>query len=846
MQSASVKYVDTVEKEGSEVTPSHDDTNLTHFEDLNSGITSSPPEVAMTQTGKHKEAELGEWFKRPIKIETFTWAETQQLAHSFDPFKAYFSKPLISAKLSGYTRMRCTLVLKFVVNATPFQYGLAYAAYKPLSVPALIGNLFQSELADHSGGVLGFGDGDARFIPLSTRNHIEILPQVNQGGELVIPFCFYSNWYELNENTFSQVATGFGKVDLISLSELRSCAPAGSTDCNISVFAWCQDIELSGPGFMVLQSGKASQHLFGLGGLAETVGNAIPYVKPYTSIVGGVANAAGSVARLLGHTPNLGGGSMPANQMVDNPGVAEADDGLTVHHFQMTSQNKLPMDPTDTGFPMVDEMTYSYMLSKPVFCTYSDWNSAQQTDATLMRINVSPEVFVKVKNSGATASYYSVDQSLSSYLAMMHKYWRGEITYRFQVIASQYHRGRIRVSFDPRPGTANADGFQISKVIDLNETTQCELEIPWFASPYWLQCAHQAMDPHSHHQPFDSTMHNQLGGVGSSFYAGTTLTSLGTITVSVLNELRSPETTADVMVAVYADMSKLQFAYPMLDKITQDYAMSNVQDLYDLQSGESNHYFGEALDSARTLAQRTSEYFAYRPNYQTNFSDLVQICPRIPAGRGPIVSSINTLVPTVSNGNFTRGAVTVPSYINQHTFAALVYSCYVGQRGSYVWRLEKTPIAPSLAQAEAYMGRTDTNPFSATYQAFFHSFEENPMWSRLLFGGTTSVSCSDGYIKSKIQSYIPYKFQSCNPLWTYNFRSDYFPLMNLQDNVMFRLGGPIRVNGGTGINGATVRIMVGAGDDWTCFGLQNAPTLYVADATTGGAAIQTRVTRLGP
>ncbi|APG76707.1 hypothetical protein 2 [Beihai picorna-like virus 58] len=757
--------------------------------------------------------------------------------------------------------MRCTLKLKVVVNATPFQYGMAWFVYKPLAGVSTIDQAdlkFSSEGNDFSGGNMGDGSVYERFIQWSTRQKIEVYPQTNQGGEMTINFCYPGNWFEYSESTFNSLMpnqTYWGKIDVCSLSALRSAAADASTDCSIAMYAWCEDIELSGPSNFILQSGPVSGAMFKVSDAMETVGSAISYVRPYTSVVSGIAKVAGTVAQLFGHTPDYMTGKVTAGLIQSNPHLATCDEGLSTSHLQLSTRNSIPMDPTDTGFPMIDELDIKYVLSKPVFVTYSDWKSTQTPDDTqpLMVLNVSPEIYARSHRLGASSGsmgYSSVSQSLSSYVANMHEYWRGEITYHFRILCSQYHRGRIKITFDPE-GKSTAEGYQITKVMDLNESSECTLTVPWLAPTYWLKCGHIAYDPSVNKSCVSSTMNTLLGGSSPWGPAGLANfnndTMLGRITVQVLNPLRSPDASADAMVVVSADTSKLEFAYPQnnrsydsLEDKRLTYSLTNLDNIYELQSGEADHYFGEKNHSLRSLAQRTCEYLCFHLTPNHDYMEMV--LPVVPAGSGVMTGTLD-----LDNGNFaipTR-PLTKKGCINNLTFASLIYSCYVGQRGSYIWRCQKPPY-----------GSNSFGPVSGFVSRTFHRILKTCRIGSLpsgviydLEGLGNGAAMANGAVEStivaRVQNYMRYKFVSCNPRTPYRLQV----MSNLTKSnsdeaalIKLRLESPMRATGTTavGLEKLTNRVQVSVGDDWTAFGLLNAPTVWLAHP--GNGTIERQVT----
>jgi len=68
--------------------------------------------------------DLKDWFSRPIPIQSYNWEQGTSLNITFKPWWSYFGTPTVKNKLSGYSRLRCTMHVKLVINSTPFAYSM--------------------------------------------------------------------------------------------------------------------------------------------------------------------------------------------------------------------------------------------------------------------------------------------------------------------------------------------------------------------------------------------------------------------------------------------------------------------------------------------------------------------------------------------------------------------------------------------------------------------------------------------------------------------------------------------------------------------------------------------------
>jgi hypothetical protein len=65
--------------------------------------------------------------------------------------------------------------------------------------------------------------------------------------------------------------------------------------------------------------------------------------------------------------------------------------------------------------------------------------------------------------------------------------WQGSIKFRFNVVCSEYHRGRLRIVYNPKgnPGGAVPFNQTYSTVIDITESRDFEYEVKWTDVRAW-------------------------------------------------------------------------------------------------------------------------------------------------------------------------------------------------------------------------------------------------------------------------------------------------------------------------------------------------------------------------
>jgi hypothetical protein len=154
-------------------------------------------------------------------------------------------------------------------------------------------------------------------------------------------------------------------------------------------------------------------------------------------------------------------------------------------------------------------------------------------------------------------------------------YWRGTLKYRFQIAASGYHRGRLKVVWDPATSDAQPEmNMAFTKIIDISETKDFVIEVGW-----------------GNNQPGLRINKTRLQSPQNSYQAGVkfgepTVFDNGVLSVYVLNELvTSGANTAPVRILVHqwSDDLKLWSPAALMQRITT--WPQDPPELLDAQSG---------------------------------------------------------------------------------------------------------------------------------------------------------------------------------------------------------------------------------------------------------------------
>jgi hypothetical protein len=535
-----------------------DDTakaEITTFADESAGWNTTVPTApdATFNLANNSDSDLGSFLCRPINVATYQWAINTPLYETLNPWTAYLTNPFIRDKIANFELLRMNLHMKVLISGTPFHYGRALVSYNPLS------GFDQVTIERGLGGAL-----DADLVGASQKPHIFLNPTLNAGGVLQIPYFYKENYIPLTE---PDITDGLGEVVFRSFGNLRHTDVGNPV--TINVYLWATDVTLTMPTSKSLpplpsQSGVMnSGDEYGQGiiskpasAVAKAAGalKSIPLIRPYARATEIVASGVGDVARLFGY-------SRPAvitDPVIMKPvplgNVANVDAADPVNKLTLDSKNEVTIDPRVTGLEGKDEMGVLDYVKRESYLTTFNWTSDAAPGDMLFNCRVAPDLYRSVVYTTPTTRR-ELHMTPACHMAQLFRYWQGSIKFRFQIVKSAYHKGRMLVRYDPRSLGATLDyNTNYSRVIDIAEAEDFEITIGWGQHQPWLECEELGIFPN-----FSSTVRLNEFLVRAAN---------GVIELDVINELVSPSASSDISINVYVSMcDDAKFAQPDGQKI---------------------------------------------------------------------------------------------------------------------------------------------------------------------------------------------------------------------------------------------------------------------------------------
>lgn len=618
-------------------------------------------------------AHLGEFFGRPTRIFSYTWTENGSagLKASFFPWRLFFQTASIRNKLQNFGLIRCKLKLKFTINASQFYYGAIGAFYHPL----------QGFLKDTTGGSLNYVPGSQVLI--SQRPHVWLDPQSTSTAEMTLPFLYHQNWLRADTTDMERM----GEIDLFQYAALRSANGVSTTGVTIVVYAWAEDVEVTAPTVLpVMQSkkeyvkdGQVSAMASTVSGVASRLAN-IPIVGRYAKATEMVASGIGSVASFFGFTnvPVIRDVEPMKNLPFHTLSSSTISEPIT--KLSLQPKQEVSVDTTVLGDAYGDQMHIANFCARESFLCGVLWTTTAAENAILFTSSVTPELYER-----SPGTNFGVFSTPMNHASKLFEFWRGDIIFRFKIIKTQYHRGRVNLCWDARCATATAmpsygEPGVMNILFDLEDSDELEVRVPWMQAVTFLR-----MDQGTRAAPIPSPPWSNGPTPNFSWGSGN-----GFIQMRVVNRLTAPEASSDVDVLVFVRAAdNIEFAGP--NDIPARLSLLELQSkkTYDVHTFGNpsvshpdtyNEVFGERIASFRELLHRTSKTATVTAAQGEGFNGIQQVASfpfkRLPRAYGYSTNGVDTAVGTItpaSNFSF--------NFVRNHPITWLA-NCFVGYKGS--------------------------------------------------------------------------------------------------------------------------------------------------------------------
>jgi hypothetical protein len=478
----------------------------------------------------NEDSSLSSFLSRPIKIHSTAWAVGSGVSTVFDPWKLFLDDSAVTARIDNFAYLRADLKIKIVINGNPFYYGKLLAAYQPMPTNDTI-------LAISSTGT----NADMPLMALSQMPGVTIDSSDSTGGTISGDFLWPYNYIGLGDSLDVQ---RLGRLHYESYQDLRH-ANGGTDSLTISTFAWLENVVLTVPTTVEYQSGRFGEYGKGAissvaSGIASVSGRlaSVPMIGPYARATSEVSSALGDLARTFGFSrpPILDNPSVMRREIMTS--LANTDTDETVTKLSLDSKQELTVDPRTVGINPRDEMSMDFIVKKESYLTQYIWDVADAPAHLLWNAHVTPGLR-NVDDTVALPVNTIIGTTPMCHIGNLFQYWTGDIIFRFSIVASAYHKGRLRVTVDPNHRNSAAEDWNrvYSRVIDISEERDFEVCVDWMQRQAFLPSL-AANHASADHGVLRLTSNLPQGN--------------GVISIEVLNELTTPnDASTDITIMTY-------------------------------------------------------------------------------------------------------------------------------------------------------------------------------------------------------------------------------------------------------------------------------------------------------
>lgn len=764
---------------------------------------------------------LSEFLSRPAKILTFTWNESDAIGttHQLSPWQQFFSQTAILNKLTNYAWLKCDLKIKIMVNASPFYYGAMIASYFPMLN-------FRAETIIQDAGTRW-------LIPTSQRPHAWIYPQNNEGAEMTLPFFWKANWLS---TLVQQDFYDMGILNFINYTLLSSANGISGTGVTVTVYAWAENVVVSGPTAGLIMQAKDEYGTGPVSSVASAVAtmaqalSAIPVIGKYATATQVGASAIAKVSSSLGFSnPPVIADTMPL-QPTPFPVLASTEQSHPIQKLTIDPKNELSVDPGVAGLKPVDELSISHLVQRESYLTTVTWATSAAADTILFQTAVTPVMFDM--DASTNNLLYQVPMC---WVAQMFQFWKGDVIFRFRFVCSQFHRGRIRISYDPSGNatqnigtTAVTQSTVFNEIIDLTKDTNVEVRVPYNQALAWCKT-------------FQPTAPSQIPWTISSTpsFDHTPGITNGTLNMRVLNALTAPVASSTIQCLVSVrGADNCEFAGPI--DVFRRYSTFAAQSLDEYEQTVSSEIIagtapsmpskarylvnhGEHLTSLRQVLRRYS--IARYDSWQTA-SPAVLSYYRSTFSRMPLAYGFDPSGQYTAKG-LTATTTTFPYNMVQVHPICWVSMCFIGQRGSINWSFNVESGSPirslSVGRNSGTQGigtGTGVNAGGTTSVNSDWFVSSASLYNNSASGSALTNQLTNGGLNIQCPMYSAYKFNTTNPTTASNPSS-------AQDDMVYQL---LKLNIlYNSVTSPSVQLFQYAaiGTDWSALFFLNVPTIVV-------------------
>lgn len=411
------------------------------------------------------DVSLADFLARPIRICEYTVPIGSVIDATESPSRLFMLQKRVANRISNYAFISGRLHLKIICTGTAFHYGKMVYAYEPM--PA-------------------FRASKANPTTYPVLQQILQLPyasvDINATEGSILSYELLHPYGAID---LTRINDNVNVVDRTYLTGIGPLRAVGDTvnPVTISVYAWMTDVKLSLPTItniegLVEQSGEYSIENAAkpstIPGVGKVVGSIVNTIKPYAKATADAIGMGLMMAQALGFSrPSV----IQETRAIQNRpfgNITHCNVADTSVKLSLDSKQEVTIDPGVIGLPSRDEMSIVDIASREFLVKSVTWSTVSASRTVLQRWAVTPCLYAEIGDTGYLPA--------PSYLvAAPFRKWRGTMFYRIEIVASAFHKGMLRIVYDPKNnldqtsiGEEENDNVIYSHVIDITKTRNYE------------------------------------------------------------------------------------------------------------------------------------------------------------------------------------------------------------------------------------------------------------------------------------------------------------------------------------------------------------------------------------
>jgi len=449
---------------------------------------------------QNKDMSVEEFLMKPIIVGSGSLATTDNPS-SFPNIpvpSTLYAYSQIFDKLKGSMIARFDMEFTLQVNANPFQQGRYMLTYLPIG-----GTCSNSQTSDSWNAMHKFSPTQRTQL-----SHVEIDLACQTSVKFTVPFTSIHNGYYVDANSSFEFDAGF--IQIIPYVSL-STGSGGSSSASYTLWASLKNVKRaiavipqSGKAYSKSKSSNSSMQEAQKAGVGpiETTARQVSKVAGYLTAVPLLSEFAGPIkwaADIGANVAAVFGWSRPLNCEADKKMVTDAMYNWS--HYDAIDNSKLlaysiknEVENLD-GFAgtSIDELHFDTFLGINSWFGSFDWSTSRTADAYLYGFQVSPDTFKYVCND--QHGYSVTNYTPVSYMATLFGRWRGDLILTMKFVKTNFHSGRVSVSFAPYVGRLGGPTVNLASssylnrtIIDVRECSEYSLTIPYMAIDPYTDC----------------------------------------------------------------------------------------------------------------------------------------------------------------------------------------------------------------------------------------------------------------------------------------------------------------------------------------------------------------------